>query len=71
MVLFEEEGWSRPVAGSYLANLKQEHGIIHTTRDVIEDLRIGDIVGVLPVHSCLTANLLKGYQTLEGENIPY
>ena len=71
MVLFEDRGWSRPVPGSYLADLKQEHGIIRTTQEIIENLRVGDVIGILPVHSCLTANLLKGYQTLEGEHIPY
>jgi D-serine deaminase-like pyridoxal phosphate-dependent protein len=71
VVLFEDNGWSRPINGSYLASLSQEHGIIRTSREVIEDIRVGDILGVLPVHSCLTANLLKGYLTLEGEEIPY
>jgi D-serine deaminase-like pyridoxal phosphate-dependent protein len=71
VVLLEDKGWSKPINGSYLAGLSQEHGIIRTTRDIIEEIRIGDILGVLPVHSCLTANLLQGYQTLDGENIPY
>lgn len=71
VVLFEDNGWSRPISGSYLVNLKQEHGIIKTSREVVEELRIGDVIGILPVHSCLTANLMKGYQTLEGENITY
>jgi D-serine deaminase-like pyridoxal phosphate-dependent protein len=71
MVLFDEKGWSRPVTGSYVANLYQEHGIIHTTKDIVEGLRIGDTIGILPVHACLTANLLKGYQTLDGESISY
>jgi D-serine deaminase-like pyridoxal phosphate-dependent protein len=71
VVLFEENGWSRPISGSFLANMKQEHGIVRTSKEIIEELRIGDIIGVLPVHSCLTANLLRTYQTLEGENISY
>lgn len=71
MVLFEEKGWSRPVGGSFLAKLTQEHGIIHTSKEIINELRIGDIIGILPVHSCLTANMLKGYLTLDGESITY
>ncbi len=31
--------------------------------------KVGDLLGVLPVHSCLTADLLKEYQTLDGERI--
>ena len=27
----------------------------------------GDLVGVLPVHACLTANLMKRYRLLTGE----
>lgn len=71
VVLFEENGWTRPIGGSFLADIKQEHGIIRTTKDIVEELRIGDVIGILPVHSCLTVNLLKGFQTLEGENISY
>lgn len=70
-VLFEDDGWSRPINGCFLADLKQEHGIIRTTKEIVEELRIGDVIGILPVHSCLTATLLKGYQTLDGENILY
>ena len=32
---------------------------------------IGYLVGIVPVHSCLTANLMKGYLTLEGEEIDH
>jgi D-serine deaminase-like pyridoxal phosphate-dependent protein len=71
VVLFEDNGWTKPMGGSYLASLSQEHGIIVTTREIIEDIRVGDVLGVMPIHSCLTANLLKGYQSLDGENIPY
>jgi len=70
-VLFEEGAWSHPINGAFLSDLKQEHGIIKAPREVVEELRIGDVIGILPVHSCLTAHLLKGYQTLEGENIMY
>ena len=55
----------------FLANLSQEHGIIRAPREVIEEIKIGDVLGVLPVHSCLTANLMKGYLTLDGESIGY
>lgn len=71
IVRISEKEWSRPIAGAYLANLSQEHGIIRAPKEVIEDINIGDVVGVIPVHSCLTANLMKGYLTLEGEEISY
>lgn len=71
IVRLSQKEWSKPIAGAYLANLSQEHGIIRAPREVIEDINIGTVVGVLPVHSCLTANLMKNYLTLEGEVISY
>jgi D-serine deaminase-like pyridoxal phosphate-dependent protein len=71
IVKIDDKGWSKPIAGAYLANLSQEHGIIRAPREVIEEIKIGDVLGVLPVHSCLAANLMKGYLTLEGEAISY
>jgi D-serine deaminase-like pyridoxal phosphate-dependent protein len=71
VVKLSDKGWSKPIAGVYLANLSQELGIIRGPKDVIESINIGDIVGILPVHSCLTANLMKGYVTLDGEVIGY
>jgi D-serine deaminase-like pyridoxal phosphate-dependent protein len=71
IVRISEKEWSKPIAGAYLANLSQEHGIIRAPREIIEMINIGDVLGVLPVHSCLTANLMKGYITLEGEVISY
>lgn len=71
VVRFSEKEWSHPVAGAYLANLSQEHGIIRAPKEFIEEIKIGDVLGVLPVHSCLTANLMKGFVTMEGEAISY
>jgi D-serine deaminase-like pyridoxal phosphate-dependent protein len=71
VVRIYDKEWSKPIPGAYLANLSQEHGIIRASREVLEEIKIGDILGVIPVHSCLTANLMKGYLTLEGEAISY
>ena len=29
-------------------------------------IKVGDFIGILPIHSCLTADAMKGYLTLEG-----
>jgi D-serine deaminase-like pyridoxal phosphate-dependent protein len=71
IVRVSDKEWSMPVEGAYLASLSQEHGIIRAPKELIEEIKIGDILGVLPVHSCLTANLMKGYLTLDGEVISY
>ena len=54
----------------YLSGISQEHGIIgDCPPGFFEGIRIGDPLYILPVHSCLTANLMGGYVTLEGEKI--
>jgi D-serine deaminase-like pyridoxal phosphate-dependent protein len=50
--------WGAAIKNTYAAALSQEHGIIKTTEDFIHNVKVGDILAVLPVHSCLTANLL-------------
>lgn len=45
--------------GTYVKSLSQEHGIIKTTDEVFDKIIIGECVGVVEVHSCLTANLLQ------------
>ena len=54
---------------SYLNSLSQEHGIIKCSSATFKNYEIGDMIWVLPVHSCLTANLMKHYQLLNGKEI--
>jgi D-serine deaminase-like pyridoxal phosphate-dependent protein len=63
-------GWGACLPGAYLARLSQEHGVIRADESLVNRLKVGDIVMILPVHSCLTANLMKKYQTLAGDLIP-
>ena len=55
-----ENGWERPLSGAYVRSLSQEHGIVKAPPQVLEQVHRGDLLAVLPVHSCLTANLMKG-----------
>ena len=32
-------------------------------------VEVGGLLGVLPVHSCLTADLLKAFRTISGEQV--
>lgn len=64
-----EDGWGPAVEGGYVSSLSQEHGIIKLPDHLLRGLRVGDVLMVLPVHSCLTANLLGVYSTLDGERI--
>ena len=54
---------------NYLSKLSQEHGIIKVTPVNFRLINVGDMVEVIPVHSCLTANLMGHYVTTEGETI--
>ncbi len=55
---------------NYLSRLSQEHGVIRVTQREMNCFNIGDLIEVIPVHSCLTANLMKGYITKDGDFIP-
>jgi D-serine deaminase-like pyridoxal phosphate-dependent protein len=63
------EGWSPTVAGSELVSISQEHGIVQASETLVAGCTLGDILVVIPVHSCLTANLLGCYLTLDGRQI--
>lgn len=54
---------------NYLSRLSQEHGIIKVTPANFRAIKVGDVVEIIPVHSCLTANLMGHYVTTEGETI--
>jgi len=53
-----ENGWDLAAKGAVLRKLSQEHGIMEMPEGW--SVQPGDLVAVLPVHSCLAANLLKG-----------
>ncbi len=54
-----ENGWSEPIPFAYVSSLSQEHGIVRMPVSDISNFKPGNVIGILPVHSCLTANLLK------------
>jgi D-serine deaminase-like pyridoxal phosphate-dependent protein len=69
VVTLDQNGWSAPVEGTYVKALSQEHGIIKAGKDFFNRIKTGDFVGILPVHSCLTVNLMREYVLLSGEKI--
>ncbi|MEQ8583911.1 MAG: alanine racemase [Marinoscillum sp.] len=61
-------GWeTTPLAT--VDRLSQEHGIIRGSSAFIHSVRIGDLVGILPVHSCMAADLQGYYVSLAGHRI--
>jgi len=69
LVDLHENGWDIPDKFSYLKSLSQEHGVLKVDEEYFNKIQEGDVVGILPIHSCLTANLMKSYLTLDGEII--
>jgi D-serine deaminase-like pyridoxal phosphate-dependent protein len=65
-----KDGWGQMLYGSKLVSLSQEHGILQTDPKTFDSLDVGDVLVVLPVHSCLTVDLYGRYTTLSGEIIP-
>lgn len=63
------EGWGEMFPGCYVESISQEHGVIRATEALQDAVAIGDLVAVLPVHSCMTVDLLKRLVTLEGDVI--
>ena len=62
-----QDGWQALSDASHITSLSQEHGIVQVESYLQDRVQIGDYLIVLPVHSCLTVNLLKRYLTLDGE----
>ncbi len=65
------EGWSKPLSGCYLKSISQEHGIISCSKQFFDGISSGDNVFIIPIHSCLTADLMGGYTTTEGKKIDH
>jgi len=61
--------WGDLIPDMYVKGLSQEHGVIKVPESKIDNYKIGDIIYVLPVHSCMTANLMKSYLTTDGNTI--
>ena len=60
------DGWDDPQPGATVVRLSQEHGIAHIPAEMLASVEEGDLLAVLPVHSCLTAECMKRYRCLDG-----
>ena len=53
-------GWENEIPGVYLVSVSQEHGTVKCgNKDFIDTISPGDLIGIVPVHACLAANLLR------------
>ena len=67
-VRLKANGWETEVFGN-LERISQEHGIIKMKKENLAHVKVGDLIGVIPVHSCLTADLQGHYRSTDGERI--
>ncbi|MEO0339912.1 MAG: alanine racemase [Bacteroidota bacterium] len=63
-----DKGWQAiDEPNTYMRGLSQEHGVLRTTAERVAQIKIGDLLPILPVHSCMAADLMKEVRTLDGE----
>lgn len=53
----------------YIKSLSQEHGIIKVSDEYISKSKPGDLLFVIPIHSCLTASTPINYFDMKGNRI--
>lgn len=64
-----ENGWNFPEERIFLTKITQEHGIISVPSHMINRFSPGNLIAVIPVHSCMTADANRKYITLDGDEI--
>ncbi|MFP4375035.1 MAG: hypothetical protein ACLFPO_11945 [Spirochaetaceae bacterium] len=60
-------GWGPIRSGSFVDRVSQEHGVARVEKDMLSRIRPGDLVCVIPVHSCLVVDALDHGITTDGE----
>ncbi len=59
-----KNGWGNIIPNMYLKSLSQEHGTVSVSKSEIKNYTVGDILYILPVHSCLTASATKNHKVI-------
>jgi D-serine deaminase-like pyridoxal phosphate-dependent protein len=71
IVILHEKGWSIPSHRSFVKSISQEHGIVQASDELLASLQVGDLLGILPVHSCMTADCMGSYLSLDGQVVDH
>jgi D-serine deaminase-like pyridoxal phosphate-dependent protein len=69
VVSLSNEGWIDDSIIGSLRSVSQEHGVVSLSEHNGVRLKPGDIVAVIPVHSCLTTDLMRNFTTMDGKVI--
>lgn len=67
VVSYNKDGTWNYIPDALVTTLSQEHGIItFNNKEGLSKFKTGDIIGMLPVHSCMTACVSKGMYSTDG-----
>ena len=69
MVQLHSDGWSSPVAGTKVKKVSQEHGVVSLPPEMMSEVQVGDLLGILPIHACTTAEMMRQLTTFDGKRI--
>jgi len=68
---FNGETWELPYDGLWLKSISQEHGVIASSKsELINALKPGQLIAILPIHSCLTLDTMGELYLSDGTCIP-
>ena len=54
-----------------MSSISQEHGLVRASDELLSKVKVGDVLGILPIHSCMTADCMKGYLTINGDVVDH
>jgi len=62
------DGWGAPVKGAVVKGLSQEHGKVKLPEGMINELQLGDMLVIVPAHSCLTMDAMRDFVVCGGHD---
>ncbi len=71
VVKWNGDSWDSTAVLGTLISISQEHGIVELNTSYYEGLKPGDVVAILPIHSCMTADCLRAYRSTTGEKLDH
>ncbi|WP_198677906.1 alanine racemase [Aliidiomarina shirensis] len=57
-------GWGSPIQGAQLVGVSQEHGKVRVPEGMLKELELGDLLIIVPAHSCLVMAAFNGECTV-------
>lgn len=69
--LSNDLSWSILDSENWMTSLSQEHGIVNVDNVLFDNIEVGDVVTILPIHSCMTALAMREYLTTDGELVDH